>query len=649
MPTIRERKSSDQIKEKSGGKGRSVPKDPRRQMTAKLKKELAGRQRDRHPDSAHQTPDVQAAEQVDEAVSTTAHSLYEHTGGAVSKSIRRHGRKRQREKQRPRGPAQAGPPSAGTETPPPQGQAPPGGGAERRPLPSPQERMRRKAKAEAQAQYTGPLPTPSRLERPTVPPYNGGDRPVSFGSQSINPIKERPRRSFVPKERPTGGAFLPKTRQAAAASRARTTALAVKRGAAPAARGSAALRPLEQAKRRVQRGAQRRLLRQSAQRTKTALDLSRKAAAVAVKAVSSLVSALAGLLGSAFLIPVICIVILIAALLASPFGILFSNEPTPDAMPLNVAVGQLNMELSHRLETLQTGDYDRIDIQGQGPDWREVAAVFAARTAGADDGMDVAALTPDRVERLRTVFWDMCAISASEETIDHPASGSTGAWTERILHITITAKTADDMRTEYAFTPYQSEALTELLAELAAMELLLTDLSVSQAQARALLQSLPADLPPERRAVVETTCSLVGKVNYFWGGKSLVIGWDSRWGTIREVWADGSSTTGTYRPYGLDCSGYVDWVFYNITGGEYIIGHGGGAHAQHTYCAPISWDEAQPGDLVFYPDDEHVGIVGGWDESGNIQIIHCASGQNNVVITGKAGFTTIGRPIFYGE
>ena len=99
--------------------------------------------------------------------------------------------------------------------------------------------------------------------------------------------------------------------------------------------------------------------------------------------------------------------------------------------------------------------------------------------------------------------------------------------------------------------------------------------------------------------------------------------------------------------YGMDCSGYVDWVFYNATGGEYIIGHGGGASAQHSYCNAISWDEALPGDLVFYPGDSHVGIVGGRDENGNLLIIHCASGANNVVITSADGFTSIGRPVYF--
>ena len=92
----------------------------------------------------------------------------------------------------------------------------------------------------------------------------------------------------------------------------------------------------------------------------------------------------------------------------------------------------------------------------------------------------------------------------------------------------------------------------------------------------------------------------------------------------------------------------MDWVFYNATDGEYIIGHGGGATAQHGYCTSISWAEAQIGDLVFYPEDTHVGIVCGWDEGGNILILHCASGYNNVVITGQEGFTAIGRPVFYG-
>lgn len=44
-----------------------------------------------------------------------------------------------------------------------------------------------------------------------------------------------------------------------------------------------------------------------------------------------------------------------------------------------------------------------------------------------------------------------------------------------------------------------------------------------------------------------------------------------------------------------------------------------------------------------------MGIVGGRNANGELLIIHCASGYNNVVITGLEGFTSIGQPQYYAE
>ena len=74
-----------------------------------------------------------------------------------------------------------------------------------------------------------------------------------------------------------------------------------------------------------------------------------------------------------------------------------------------------------------------------------------------------------------------------------------------------------------AFSKLQNDALTELLAEADGLGALLGDLSVSQEQARSILQNLPPDLGPERRAVVESACKLVGKVTYYWGGCALFL------------------------------------------------------------------------------------------------------------------------------
>lgn len=353
----------------------------------------------------------------------------------------------------------------------------------------------------------------------------------------------------------------------------------------------------------------------------------------------------------AVLVMVLCVVGLLAA---SPFGILFAGESgSGNSVPVSAAVAQVNYDFNAQLEELQTDGYDSIAIEGQPPEWPDILAVFAVYVTGGENAVDVAVLDADRVARLKAVFWDMTSISSTVDTTHHPDSDPDDSvddsYTEKALTITITAKTAEEMVTIYGFTQEQIDTLHELLEQRDLLTELAGETASLGAQAREVLRALPDDLAPERRAVVGTACSLVGKVNYFWGGKSLVLGWDSRWGQLQKVWAAGSSTTGTYRPYGMDCSGFVDWVFYNASGGDYIIGHGGGASAQHSYCTPISWDEAIPGDFVFYPGDSHVGIVGGRDEAGDLLIIHCASGYNNVVITGLEGFTSIGRPRYFAN
>ena len=162
-------------------------------------------------------------------------------------------------------------------------------------------------------------------------------------------------------------------------------------------------------------------------------------------------------------------------------------------------------------------------------------------------------------------------------------------------------------------------------------------------------ERLPDDLSMERRMVVTYALALVDKVDYFWGGKSLVVGWDDRWGELTEVTAEGSDSTGTEQPYGLDCSGFVDWAFYNASGGEYVIGQGGGAMEQHANCVDIEWDEVQPGDLLFYPEDEHVGIAAGRDWLGRLLVVHCASGTGGVAISHRDGFETAARPVWYTD
>ena len=503
---------------------------------------------------------------------------------------------------------------------------------------APQERGRQKAAQDAKAAYGRNLAEKRTAERHIVPP------PSDRGGTMTPPHKSNQGASVKGGPAPKSGQVMTK---ATRIMRVRPTDHAAPNNAIITHRARAA----------AQRKAQQTILQTSVKNGGSGAKKMGGAMVQAVqtigRGIASAASSIVAAGGGAVVLVLFLMVILVAAIVASPFGILFSNESREaGVVPISAAVAQVNYEYNERLEELQTADsYDSISVTGQSADWVEVLAVFAVKVAGSNDAdaADVATMDADRIARLKAVFWDMTAITTEVETINHPGSGDDDGWTERNLYITITAKTAEEMKTAYHFNRNQIAALDELLEQRDLLLELIEDVYSVSGDTASLIRGLPEDLSPEREAVVRTACSLVGKVNYFWGGKSLVIGWDARWGELRQVTAAGSSTTGTYRPYGLDCSGFVDWVIYNQSGGSYIIGHGGGATMQHSYCTDISWADAQPGDLVFYPDNSHVGIVGGRDANGELLIIHCASGYNNVVITGKEGFTSVGRPQYYGE
>lgn len=133
-----------------------------------------------------------------------------------------------------------------------------------------------------------------------------------------------------------------------------------------------------------------------------------------------------------------------------------------------------------------------------------------------------------------------------------------------------------------------------------------------------------------RKRILTTALSLVGKVPYFWGGKSAP-GWNDAWNTPRLVTSAGSASTGTIRPYGLDCSGFATWVFETALG-VYI---GDGCDGQYPYTYGISASELLPGDLGFLADDVgwgHVLIFAGY-ENGERKWVHSSGGVGVILNT----------------
>lgn len=166
-----------------------------------------------------------------------------------------------------------------------------------------------------------------------------------------------------------------------------------------------------------------------------------------------------------------------------------------------------------------------------------------------------------------------------------------------------------------------------------------------------------------RKLILTTALSLVGKVPYFWGGKSEA-GWNDEWNKPKLVTSAGSSSTGTIRPFGLDCSGFTDWVYKTALG----VSIQAGSWGQYTHSSPISESDLLPGDLGFLMNAQgttsHVLIFAGYTESGARQWVHSESGTgvhvstprydselvlrrpNNVDFSQDVGSSAYGDPLY---
>mgnify|MGYP000385751752 CR=1 FL=1 len=398
------------------------------------------------------------------------------------------------------------------------------------------------------------------------------------------------------------------------------------------------------------------VLRDTAIKTaKVAKEAGRKVLRAIVAAAEKLAAAIGT--GGAAAVSVVVVILLVGMLFASPLGILFAGEDTGTEIKIPDAVATLNGEFTDEIyRIMEEHPYDELDMQegmeaAMLQNWRNVLAVYAVKVSTDEEhGLDVMTMDEEKLQLLREIFFD--ANKLEYELTTRTVDG------ERIttLHISVQIKDAMQMANEYGFTAQQREMLEELLkpdyddiflsliGDYQPDGMPIGPVDISDIQG-----TLPDDLDPLRESIVLTAYQLLGKVTYFWGGKSLVLGWDSRWGTPTTVTAPGSGSTGKVLPFGLDCSGFVDWTFYNATSGAYLPGRGGGAASQHGYCTNIAWSDALPGDLVFYADDSHVGIVCGYDSVGNVLVIHCSGGQNGVVVTGREGFAVAARPDLFTD
>jgi hypothetical protein len=223
--------------------------------------------------------------------------------------------------------------------------------------------------------------------------------------------------------------------------------------------------------RTAQRAAQ--AARATAKAAATTVKIVAKAVAAAVKAliaaVKGLVAAIAA--GGWVAVVVIVVILLAASILGSVFGLFASEEGYDGAPSMPEVVSQINSEFSAEFdEIIGDNHHDRLVIDNAGSasmvaNWDEVLAVYAVLVAtDPENPMEVATLDAEKIEKLKTIFWDMNHISYSTEEVEIGIDEETGEpITETVLTITVGISTAEDMISSYCFNSERAAQVRELL------------------------------------------------------------------------------------------------------------------------------------------------------------------------------------------
>ena len=216
----------------------------------------------------------------------------------------------------------------------------------------------------------------------------------------------------------------------------------------------------------------------SAEATRRGLKAAAEAAVKTGKAIitgiKSLVSAIAA--GGWVSVMVIVVILLVALLTGSAFGIFFAGEDTGSFMTMPNAVMEINREYTAKIDSIKSRfPYDELNTTGSLADWSDILALYAVKlSSDPTNPTEVVTIDANKKAILSSIFWDM-------NTIEYRTTTRTDITTEEVededgnitvvevpitittLHIHTQPSSVDEMVQRYVFTDEQKAWLAELL------------------------------------------------------------------------------------------------------------------------------------------------------------------------------------------
>jgi len=217
-----------------------------------------------------------------------------------------------------------------------------------------------------------------------------------------------------------------------------------------------------------------KVAKETAKRTIQGIKVAVKATISAVKAIiagtKALISAIVA--GGWVAVVIIILICLIGLLCSSIFGIFLSSEKTgSNSVTMNTLVAECNQEFADKLQTLQDQNpHDDYVLDGSMASWKDMLLVYTVKVSNGVNEQDVMTIDDSKKAILKQVFWDMNSLSAEVKTENVTEQGVNAKEmpkevSKRVLHITITSKTAEQMKTEYNFSPVQLKQYNELSSD----------------------------------------------------------------------------------------------------------------------------------------------------------------------------------------
>lgn len=202
------------------------------------------------------------------------------------------------------------------------------------------------------------------------------------------------------------------------------------------------------------------------QTTKAAIKATISTIKLAIAGTKALISAL--IAGGWVVLVIVIVICMIGLLCSSIFGIFFSSESGTGTRSMSSVVLETNKDMAKKITEIQDkNQYDEFVIISNRADWKDVLAIYSAKVSNGHMGTDVMTIDDNKVKILKQVFWDMNQITheIKTEQVQNNEETELSKKTKKVLYITISSKTKEEMMTKYMFNPMQKTQVNDLLSE----------------------------------------------------------------------------------------------------------------------------------------------------------------------------------------